>query len=280
MAACLQAQPAFDAASVRIDNGPYVPGVSMRMTGGPGTSDPGRFAFKQAPLKILITAAWGISPDQLSGPAWLNDLSAGNITITATLPPETTRDQFRLMLQNLLAERFHLSVHHETRNFPGHDLVVAPGGPRLKKWNPDAVSESEPDGFPRLQPGKPGNAVRFAMGKTAIVRSTNRQSMADFARGLGGLLNTSLGIPGGSPAPRVADKTGLTGIYEFTLEFEGTAVMPGMAPPPDEAVDPGSAGPTLFNALEKQLGLRLVKGKNVPVDVLIVDRVDKAPVEN
>ncbi len=74
------------------------------------------------------------------------------------------------------------------------------------------------------------------------------------------------------------DKTGLTGLYEFRLEFEGTTAIPGAAPPPAvDALDPGAGGPNLFTALEKQLGLKLVKMKAVPVDLLIVDRLDKTP---
>jgi uncharacterized protein (TIGR03435 family) len=84
--------------------------------------------------------------------------------------------------------------------------------------------------------------------------------------------------------PRVADKTGLTGVYEIKLEFEGTAVVPGSLPvmqnTPSAASDPGPVGATLFTALENQLGLKLIKAKDVPVDVLVIDHVDKVPVEN
>ena len=93
----------------------------------------------------------------------------------------------------------------------------------------------------------------------------------------------------GSPQPRVVDRTGLTGIYEFTLEFAGTMPLaPGIvpsAPPADDAGmpianDPGEGLPNIFTAVEKQLGLKLVKVKDVPVDVLIVDSADKVPTEN
>lgn len=120
-----------------------------------------------------------------------------------------------------------------------------------------------------------------------MVRSTNRETMADFAKALGGLINMANSIPSGAPAPRVADKTGLAGVYEFRLEFEGTAAVSGTLPPiPPSAgpelitPDPGAGGPTLFTALEKQLGLKLVKAKSVPVDVLVIDRLDKMPTEN
>jgi uncharacterized protein (TIGR03435 family) len=94
--------------------------------------------------------------------------------------------------------------------------------------------------------------------------------MADFARGPGSDLNTSNGLPMGVSMPRVTDKTGLSGIYEFHLEFEATMVMPGVPPPIVDTLDPGAGGPNLFTALEKQLGLKLVKTKNVPVDMLFL----------
>jgi uncharacterized protein (TIGR03435 family) len=74
-----------------------------------------------------------------------------------------------------------------------------------------------------------------------------------------------------APMPRVIDKTGLNAVYEFTLNFEGT-YMAGYLP--------SVGGPNLFAALEKQLGLKLVKVKDVPVDVIVVDQVDKVPTEN
>lgn len=87
------------------------------------------------------------------------------------------------------------------------------------------------------------------------------------------------------PLPHVTDKTGLTGAYEFTLEYAYTGPVPrGAMPPADSAgmpvaSDPAGAAPSFFRAFEK-LGLKLVKVKDVPVDVLIVDSADKVPTEN
>ena len=115
------------------------------------------------------------------------------------------------------------------------------------------------------------------MGKTAPVRSSNRVTMADFAGSLGGSLNLSLGNPLGTPNPRVVDKTGLAGLYQFRLEFEGNVPAP---PGNADAIEPGSGGQNLFNALEKQLGLRLLRSKGVPVDVVVIDKIDRTPVAN
>ena len=117
--------------------------------------------------------------------------------------------------------------------------------------------------------------------------------MPQFVARMGVMVNESNGVEANANVPRVVDKTGLTGVYEFQLEFGGMFVNPpslaaniAASKPPDAsasgpvASDPGEIGPTLFTALEKQLGLRLVKVKSVPVDMLIVDSVDKAPSEN
>ena len=75
---------------------------------------------------------------QLSGPKWIGDYSA-LFDLTATLPPNTSNQQFQVMLRNLLTERFHLILHHETKAFPGYQLVVANGGPKLKESSPDTA---------------------------------------------------------------------------------------------------------------------------------------------
>jgi uncharacterized protein (TIGR03435 family) len=97
-------KPEFEAASVKLDTGPFVPGVSSTSRGGPGTSDPGRFTYTRQSLKFILTLAWDLAPDQLSAPSWMDDPQGSKFTITATMPPETTKEQFHLMLQNLLTD--------------------------------------------------------------------------------------------------------------------------------------------------------------------------------
>jgi uncharacterized protein (TIGR03435 family) len=109
-----------------------------------------------------------------------------------------------------------------------------------------------------------------------------------FCRGLGGAINMSNGTPIGSPQASVVDKTGLTGTYEFTLEFAGSMGSPELAqsapaggePGIPLASDPTGGAPDIFTAVEKQLGLKLVKVKDIPVDILIVDNADKVPTAN
>jgi uncharacterized protein (TIGR03435 family) len=259
------------------------------MRGGPGTGDPGRITIPRATLSRLLARAYDVLPDQISGPAWLDDSSTYAYRIDATVPPNTTREQSLLMLRNLLAERFHLRLHHESRTRPAYELVVAAGGPKLKEWTPltDAPAGKptvDGSGFLRLPRG---SNVGFIMGAGSI-RMSHRETMAMFCRGLATDLNISNGTPIGSPQPRVIDKTGLTGTYEFTLEFAGSIRSPGenlSAPTDGEpgaplVSDPAEGVHDLFTALEKQLGLKLVKVKDAPVDVLIVDSADKVPTEN
>src|ERR1035437_1808963 len=95
----------FDVASVK----PLVTqGVVTKMTGGPGTSGPGRFTATNAELSALLMRAYGIQYDQLRGPAWMDTIQ---FDVIANVPPGTTAEQFRTMLQNLLVERFGMRVH-------------------------------------------------------------------------------------------------------------------------------------------------------------------------
>jgi uncharacterized protein (TIGR03435 family) len=250
-------------------------------------------------LANLVSDAYGVRLDQVSGPDWTKTES---YSIVAKIPPNTTRDQFNLMLQNLLAERFHLTLHHEPNTLPVYILSVAPGGPKLTPADAHAAAAPpaaascagiESNHFPALRPGR-ALALLWCPG-TAYY--TYRQTMAEFALGLGYLVNMSNGdglITGGPPAPFVIDETGLTGRFEFKLEFGGSIVpsSPGLVaaliasgaiPPVDSAekIAEGAraVGPNLFTALEKQLGLKLQRGKR-PVDFLVIDHADKVPTEN
>ncbi len=284
------ASPKFEVASVK-PAGPFVPGSGGGMRGGPGTSDPGRVTFPRATLSDLIGQAYDVWSDQVSGPDWLNDRMSNVYTVTATMPPGTSKEDFRLMLRNLLEERFHVALHHESQSRPGYELVVGPGGPKLKPWTPpDAASPSPAQsGSPR--PAGPGVTISFRMstsGAPSPIRMSLRETMDGFCRGLGSNINTSMGLPLGSPQPRVVNKTGLPGLYEFTLEYAGSILMPGSLPPPvatgqpevPAAADPTEGAPNLFAALEKQLGLKLQKVKEVPVDVLVIDKAEKVATEN
>lgn len=247
----------FEVASVKLD---VRAEARSRMRGGPGTDDPEQITYERQRLIRFLSAAYGFEFDQISGPDWMED---NLYTIVAKLPPGTTKEQLKLMWQNLLVERFHLKTHIVQKDFPVYELSVAKGGPKFH----------EEPGFPVPHPGE-----KYAIRQSPRnIRMTFRDySMADFATRLGWPLST-LGL-GGLTIGRVADKTGLNGLYSFTFEFAG-AWGPGGAflrPLPDGQIDAAS---NLFDALRQQLGLRLDEGK-ARLDVLVVDHADKVPTEN
>ncbi len=169
----------FDVASVkRAAPPPAGAGVRDGARGGPGTSDPSQITYISLRLKDLLLTAYGVKNYQISGPDWLD---TERYDIAAKIPPGTTKEQFALMLQNLLAERFKLTLHHTTKDLPLYELVVAKNGPKLKPWmdDPSSPPPSPPapgapppmgkDGSPRVQPG---HFVTMAMsGRLHIVAS-------------------------------------------------------------------------------------------------------------
>src|SRR5579872_4136200 len=115
MNCCLAYGQTFDAASVKPAEPPK-PDAHGRIlmsgpSGGPGTKDPGRIRYPFMSLKNLLMNAFDVKGFQIVGPAWLD---MERFDITATMPPQTTKEQFRVMLQNLLAERFKMQFHRET----------------------------------------------------------------------------------------------------------------------------------------------------------------------
>ena len=289
----------FDVASVKL--APPKGAGDTTSRGGPGTSDPGQVTYERTWLRNLVADAYAVRIDQVSGPDWINTEA---YSIVAKIPPNTTKDQFNEMLQNLLAERFHLTIHHETKTVPVYVLFAAPDGPKLKSASadPNAVGAAPAtptcdarakNRFPGLRPGR-SEAHQWCPG---MAYYTYRQTMSEFALGLGTFVSMSNGdgiIRGGPPAPFVVDETGLTGRFEFTLEFAGSIFpssqvqvaaliasgsIPSGSSPEKIADQPRGAGPDLFNALGKQLGLKLEKDKR-PVDFLVIDNADKVPTAN
>src|ERR1700723_117033 len=131
---------------------------------GPGTRDPTRYAVTNYPMSSLLSIAYGISNYQLSGPAWLDE---ERFTITAKVPVGASKDQLKLMVRNLLIERFKLATHFEKKEVGGYQLVVAKGGPKLAASLGDAKQNDDPDkrstplkltldkeGYPELAPGR------------------------------------------------------------------------------------------------------------------------------
>ena len=253
----------FEVASVKTSiTGDFASYIS----GGPGTADPGTIQRHNTPLRTILTLALGMIPDsRLETPRWIYTY---RYDIIAKVPTGTTKEQANEMTLNLLKERFHLKLHHEMREANGYDLTIAKGGLKVKETayqdapvGSTSVIKNVENNFPEVEPGFTVLAARLYNGRLfAVVRNQPASSFIYLA--LGGL--------GGDSSIQIADKTGLTGYYDYTVQM-GVPSRASASDPP--------GGPDVFEAFEKQLGLKLQKAR-VVFDVVVVDSADKVPTEN
>ncbi len=271
--------PDFEVASVkRMDPSSGAPGSNL-MRGGPGTSDPGQITFTAVTMNRLLMAAYGVGPDQVSGPGWID---SERYAIAAKVPAGADKAAVRVMLQQLLLERFHLKLHRETKTSRAYELVVARNGPRLRP-SVESVENAAPpaspssagldkNGFPQPPPGRYAASMAGTVSRLAFRQFAISDLPKVLGLPLGAMAGTILSV-----AP-VTDNTGLTGKYDFTLEFEGY-MGPGGAFSPPPADGAGASAPNLFEALQTQLGLEL-KEKKIPIDILVIDHLDRVPAAN
>jgi bla regulator protein blaR1 len=262
----------FEVASIRPARAGDGRTMMMRLLSRP---DDGRLYADNVTLKMLIHMAYQVQDSQITGgPSWM-DTDRFDIQATADsaldaelrkLTPDQGRAVKERMLQRLLADRFQLTLRHETKELPIYSLVVAKGGPKLP---PTKVADDAPGPDGVKAPGGMGGMFR-STGPGQI--TVERAPVSMFAQFLARELNRT-----------VLDKTGLTGRYDFSLQWtpdenEQPMGPPGGGPRPEGAPAPQASGPSLFTALEDQLGLKLESQKG-PVDVLGIDHVEK-PSEN
>jgi len=208
------------------------------------------------------------------GPDWKNTDMFDVVGTTGSDVPlgPAGIEQKMLMLRTLLTERFKLSIHHETRDAPIYALVLANRdgrlGPQLHRSEVDcnALFARGPANAPPPAPPAPGqrSPCRIGVGLGTITISS--QSISTVAR----LLSRLMDRP-------VLDRTGLSGVFDLDLSFDPGG-LPGLPPPPPGADRPPSDAPSVFTAVQEQLGLKLESTKG-PVDVLVVDHVEH-PTEN
>jgi uncharacterized protein (TIGR03435 family) len=261
----------------------------VQISGGPGTGDPGRIAYLRVTLKILLINAFDLPPWQFSGPNWLNLDRYG---INATLPRGATQEQMRLMLRNLLADRFKMVLHREKREMNAFLLLVNKNGPKL------ALSDANPlerttasaapqhslpapklpiatEGFPEF-PANPrtGPSTIVMPGKAKF--NCIRCSVSALTH----MLENQVQRP-------VIDGTGLTGKYSFTIifepEFRGVIIdggsLLGSSDVSHPSAPPEEPAPHLLAALQEQPGLKLDQTKG-PVEMVVIDHVEKVPTDN
>jgi uncharacterized protein (TIGR03435 family) len=230
------AAPRFATASVKAD--------TFGHNGIGNKFDPGMMRWSSTPLRVLVEAAYGLRSYQIIG--WPNSLNSDKWNIDAKTEGPTTGKQKYELLQTLIVERFGLKFHRETRDILGYSLVVAKNGHKLHEVKEGEVSSISA-----------GTTIQSGL---IIGRKVH---MMDWV----GLFGSVLGCP-------FEDSTGLTGKYDFKLEWS-----------PDEGQlngfgEPGDPnGPSIFAAVQDQLGLKL-EVKKFSVEMFVIDHVDKAPTAN
>jgi len=257
-AAALAQQPApkiaFEVVSIKAPE--PQPMNQIRMS---RNSDPGRVRFGYFSLKDYIRVAYRVKDFQIEGPEWME---TARFDVEGKFPEGATEAQVPEMLQSMLADRFKLTTHRETKEHAIYALVPAKGGPRLKKAEPPAPGATGPrGGGMNVQIDESGAHLKAASATLSMISE---------------MLSRFSELP-------VVDKTGIEGDYQFDLvmspeTLRGIRAMGGGDHGPAEGgASPEGAG-TIHEAVQKY-GLKLERRK-APMEIIIVDRVEKLPTEN
>lgn len=278
----------FDVASIKPDSTPMGPNtVKSNIPLGPQdmfSPTGGLLSSTNWPLLQYMVFAYKLRLDQLQSirsqfPKWAN---TDRYDIQARASGNPTKDQFRLMMQSLLADRFKLAIHYETKQLPVFALVLdKPGklGPQFREHRNDVPCNTAPQppgtaptAIPTIAGGFPEICGVFAgwpSSKSGRVIVGGRNMPMT-------MLASSIAIPEFTGIDRpVLDKTGLTTAVDFFMEF--TPQINGPIPP-GATFQPDESGPTFLQALKEQLGLKL-DSQTGPVDVVVIDHVEQ-PSEN
>jgi uncharacterized protein (TIGR03435 family) len=276
--------PAFEVASVKLSD-PNATGplgqIPMIMPQGTG-----RLSATNVPLRLLIRMVYQVQDFQIvGGPSWQMS-QRFDIVAKAEDGAATDTQQLMPMLKSLLADRFKLKTHTETREMPISTLVVARSdgklGPNLKPSTADctnarAEQQKRAEAILKGGPGALANALPKP-GETMTCMMMPMGGAEGFGlRASGQPMTMLVQLLTQATGKIVQDKTGLTGLYDFELRFDPEVLMrmasqvgvnlpPGVAPPPSDS-------PSLLTALREQLGLKVDSDKG-PVDVLVIDSAE------
>lgn len=252
-----------------------------------GTSPGGRWTANGITASILMQQAYDIKDYQITGgPSWLTTERYDIVAKADT--PNLDRETLRVCLQSLLAERFKLQIHRETKELPIYSLVVGKAGHKLKVSETQPSKDAQPpDPSKAGQTGAVGTGVGVGSGARvsgpggpgpggAMMRMGRGQLNAQMVpvSSIAAMLAQQLGRP-------VVDRTDIKGNFDFSLQWTPDETQRGggfggMDRPATEVPLPSDpSGPSLFTAVQDQLGLRLEATKG-PVEILVIDRIEKA----
>ena len=286
------APPAFEVASVK-PAAPQTDGRVMIRMGG----DAGQVDYTNVSLKQVLAKAYDVKSYQITGPSWLD---SERYDIVAKVPDGVAKEQIPAMLRALLADRFQMKVHRETKEQSVYAIMVGKNGPKLTKYDENAspVFTFNQAGDPLPPP--PGGAGRIAtaagrgggggsggaMAKGGAMVSmtsngaTHLQARGSTLAGLADMLSSFMDRP-------VVDMTGIEGEYDISLEAAaeemvgmkmtviGSPGPAGGAPAPAPETAPTAS---IFTSIQ-QLGLKLDPRK-APIEYVVVDKAEKVPTEN
>jgi len=257
----------FEAASIKQNKNP-VPGLVPR---GTFEGRPGRFRASQATLQELITSVYDLFDYEVLGaPSWA---TSDRFDIVATMSAgEPSNDaRLRRMLRALLADRFKLVVHEERREMPVYSLVLSRSdrtlGARLHSFKGECTDDPSKVALPDLTLPLP--ATDASQGPRLCISGITVGRI----QGRGVVLSNLTTMLSRLPAVRrrVNDRTGLTGSFDYDVEWTPTVAPAGVMVPTDR---PAETGPNIFTALQEQLGLKLEPGKET-LPVLVIDSVNQ-----
>ncbi len=231
-------------------------------------TDPAQLTYTNVTLISVVQRAYDVKTYQTTGASWLSEK---RYDIAAKIPPDTTKEQVRNMLQNLLAERFHLVLHHEAKPLQGFALALAKGGSKLK---PAAASGAPPADFSTPPKTDSAGFPQFDGPGLMMMEGIRGRAVVSYLRAQGQPISALVEMLSREFRVPVLDKTALSGKFDFTLEFapEAPGAVATAAPASDSA-------PNLMTAVQEQLGLKLNPAK-IPTDVLVIDAADQSPTGN
>ena len=306
--------PEFEVASIKLAP-PLEPQKIMAGTMHVGMSvDAARVDIGSMSLTELIRTAYRMKPYQISGPDWM---PSQRFDIMAKIPEGASKDKVPEMLQALLADRFKLTAHRESKERPAYALVVGKNGPKLKEAEPDPAAPpaadpaappgkgifvvGSPEGQVRIEPNRDGRGASISspqLGQMKVSVGEGGMMRMEFARISMTMLADTLSRFAGKP---VIDMTELKGNYQIALdlsmaEMAGMARAAGMgggmgggmmggrgAGGGDAGRGPAEAASTpgasqIFEAIQA-LGLKM-DSRKLPIETLVIDHLEKTPTEN